>query len=162
VIEEHSEQEELQCSACGALCLPGARHCPSCGSELGMVCLHCGALNAATAQFCQNCGQSFNIVEPILERVTSGRYGWLTRVQQDADSVKELEEKASQARLSAMWEIEAQRREELSQARAERERQQRILVWGSVGIAAAFIAIILITFILLTTHAPAFQDIAFL
>ena len=152
--EENQEEEVFECSECSASYPPDARFCPSCGVEVGIQCPQCGSLDGARAQTGQSCADPLEIVDPLLGRMASGQHGWLANIQHDASDTKEEEEKASQVRLSAMWEIEDQRLNELAQAQAERDRQQRILVWGSVILAAVFLISLLIVLSIAAARSP--------
>jgi len=103
-----------------------------------------------------------DIVDPILGRIAGGQHGWLANIQHDASHVKQTEEKASQARLSVMWAREDQRLKELAQAQAERDRQQRILIWGSVALTAVFIISLLIVLAVTAARPSAHMAVSFL
>lgn len=152
--EEDQKEEVLECSECSASYPPSARFCPGCGVEVGIRCPQCGSLNSARAQTCQACVNPLDIVDPLLGRMAGGQHGWLANIQRDASNTKEEEEEASQVRLSAMWEIEDQRLKELAQAQAERDRQQSILVWGSLILAAVFIVSLLIVLAVAAARSP--------
>jgi len=160
--EEDQKEEVCECSECGASCPPNARFCPGCGVEVGIQCPQCGSLNSARTQICQACRNSLDVVDPILGRMAGGQHGWLANIQRDASDAKQAEEGASQARLSVMWEMEDQRLIELAHAQAERDRQQRILVWGSVVLAAVFIISLLIILAVAVARSPAPLAIPFL
>ncbi len=46
----------VHCNHCGAVILPGAKFCPSCGAQVLQVCPACGSSVAPGSNFCQNCG----------------------------------------------------------------------------------------------------------
>jgi t-SNARE complex subunit (syntaxin) len=94
------------------------------------------------------------ILESLFARVTGTRAEWLRQVREGAPEVKAQEEAASQARLADMWAAEKRRREDLVQARAERDRQQRILVTVTVAIVVVVVVVILVALAIVTLRAP--------
>ena len=49
--------EELVCPTCGALLVPGARFCGSCGAAVEDTCPGCGAPVQSGDRFCASCGR---------------------------------------------------------------------------------------------------------
>jgi len=85
------------------------------------------------------------MLDSLFSRVTGTRADWLRQVREEAPTIKNQEEVASQARLAGMWAADARRREALARARAERDRQQRIIVTVTVAIVALVIVVVLVT-----------------
>ena len=146
--------ETNRCPACGAAHEPDAFYCPSCGDLLVRECPACAAPNPLLARQCVTCGQRLEILDALFSRVALTNTDWLRERRQEAPSVKAEEETASQARIAEMWAIEARRREALAQARAERDRQQRIIVSVAVGVVALAIVAVLVTLALVTRDIP--------
>jgi hypothetical protein len=142
------------CPECGAACDPGARYCPTCGADLVRTCRACGALNPRSARRCMACGQELGTLEALFARVTGERADWLRQVREQAPAIKDQEELASQVRLAEMRAAEGGRREVLAQARAERDRQQRIIVAATVAVVAIVIVVALIAFVITVSGTP--------
>ncbi len=142
------------CPVCGAPCAPDDRHCPSCGTDLVRECPTCGALNPSIARKCLACGQELEILDSLFARVTGTRAQWLREVREGAPAIKAQEEAASESRLAEMWAAETRRREALAQARAERDRQQRIIIAVTASIVILVIIAILIGLTFVTANLP--------
>ena len=54
----------MQCQACGAENLSGARFCEQCGVAMEARCAHCGASVRPGARFCVACGQPLETLAP--------------------------------------------------------------------------------------------------
>lgn len=115
---------------------PLAERCPACGAPLPRACPTCGAHNPLDAPHCTACGQQLEILDTMLERLTTTRGRWLHELQREAPSLKAQAEQESQARLERMWAQERAHREELQRALLERERQQRLLIILAVAAVA--------------------------
>jgi predicted amidophosphoribosyltransferase len=152
-MKENSHSERA-CPFCGATYELGARHCSSCGADLVRECPACGALNALDSGRCLACGQELEILDSLFARVTGRRAEWLRQLREEAPAIKVQQEEASQARLAGMWADETRRREELARARAERDRQQRIIVGVAVGIVAIIVIAILVTLMITMSRTP--------
>ena len=142
------------CPFCGAPHAPDDRRCPSCGAELVRECPACGAPNSLLARRCQACGQRLEILDSLFDRVTGTRADWLLRVREDAPTIKAQEEEASRSRLADMWAAETRRREALMQARAERDRQQRIIMTVTISIVALVVILILVALAIVMSRLP--------
>lgn len=136
--------QEMVCPQCGTPYISGSAYCPSCGFDLVRECRACGAANPYSARVCRICGQNLDILDAVIARAAKQRAEWLREVREEAARIKALEEEASQARMAEMWEAEKQRLEELARARAERDRQQRIIMAIAIGAVALFLLIALI------------------
>ena len=145
---------ERTCPFCGGACELDARHCPSCGADLVRECPACGALNPSVARKCQVCGQVMEILDSLFARVTGTRVDWLRQVREEAPAIKAEQEEASQARLADMWAAEERRREELARARAERDRQQRIIVGVTVAIVTIVVVAVLVALVIAVSRTP--------
>lgn len=144
-----ADPEELTCPNCGETYEPGFRHCPHCGTPLAYECPACGALNPVLARRCSACQQELEILDSLFTRITTQPWGdWQRELRGEANALKEELEAASQAHLARMWETDRQYREELAQARAEQERQQRIIVGVAVGLVALAVLAVLIALLI--------------
>jgi predicted amidophosphoribosyltransferase len=143
------------CPECGAAYEPGTHYCPACGAGLLRECRACGAQNPLTARRCTACGQDLDVLNALFARATGETAHWLHQTREEATAVKARQEAASQARLTEMWAAEQRRREELAQARAERDRQMRIL-WGVVAVLFFIVAVIVIVATILNGQSPRF------
>ncbi len=133
------------CVRCGAAVDPDADVCPSCGAGRYRTCPACGARNALDAPRCAACGQQLEILDAMLERLTTPRARWLHDVQRGAPAVKAEADRASQERLAQLWAEEMERRQELQRALLERERQQRLLTIVAVAAVALALIALLVT-----------------
>lgn len=145
---------ERACLVCGAAYEPDALRCPSCGADLVRECPACGAANSLVTGKCLVCGQEMEILDPLFARVTGTQGDWLRQVREEASTIKARQEAASKARLSGMWAAEMHRREALAQARAERDRQQRIIVAITVAIVVFVIIAVLVALVITTSRTP--------
>jgi len=142
------------CPDCGAACGAGAQYCPTCGADLVRTCPACGARNPRTLQRCMACGHDLVTLDALFERVTGQATDWLREAREQAPAIKAQEESASQARLAEMRSADARRRETLAQARAERDRQQRIVVAVTVFVVALVIVVALISLVTTMRMTP--------
>ena len=143
------------CPECGALFDPKAQYCPACGNDLVRECRSCGAPNSHSAEKCSECGQDLDLLDILFARAAQQRSDWLDEVREDASEIKAQQEAASQAQLAQMWEVERQRRKSLAEARAERDRQQRIIL-TVIGVVVALIVIgVLVSIVLSLSQPPA-------
>ncbi len=140
------------CPACGLPCRISDYQCPRCGAEISRPCPHCGALNPPETTTCLVCRQEVGVLGPLFERVVRRRGDWLDETRTEAERIKAQEEAASQARMAQMWEIEERRLEALARARAERERQHRIL-WAITAVIFLIIVVFIIAMTVLTAHS---------
>lgn len=140
---------ERVCPQCGAVNEQDTRQCVSCGQRLREPCVRCGTLNWVHASHCRSCGALLNVLEHIAARRAETTAERLHRFQAGMPALKQEAERASQARLDAMWAKERARMEALAQARAEQQRQER-LIWT---LAAVGIGIVLITILVLALIA---------
>jgi len=86
-------------------------------------------------------------LDSLFARITGSRADWLREAREESEAIKSQEEEASQSRLADMWAVEERRREALAQARAERDRQQRILVTVAVSIFALILLGLLVALV---------------
>ena len=116
------------CPRCETVNEPGARLCVSCGQKLRAPCVRCGALNPVNASFCHECGAGLDLLEHIAARRAVTDAGRLEQMQSEAARLKEETERASQERMSKFWAQEQARLESLAKAKAEQQRQERLIV----------------------------------
>ena len=131
------------CPRCETVNGPDVRLCVSCGQKLREPCVRCGALNPVNASFCHECGAGLDLLEHIAARRAVTDAGRLEQMQSGAARLKEETERASQERMSKFWALEQARLESLAKAKAEQQRQERlIVVLVSAVLLVAVLAII--------------------
>jgi hypothetical protein len=90
------------------------------------------------------------ILDSLFNRITKRAWGdWQQELRGEANALKAELEEASRAQLAKMWEADKRYREELARARAEQERQQRIMVGIAVGLVTVAVLAVLITLLVL-------------
>src|SRR5512136_1826453 len=137
------------CPRCETVNEPDVCLCVSCGQKLREPCVRCGALNPVNASFCYECGAGLDLLEHIAARRAVTDAGRLLQLQSEAAHIKEESERASQERMSKFWAQEQARLESLARAKAERQRQERLL-W-----ILATSAIVIAVLVLLALGLPA-------
>jgi len=139
---------ERVCPHCETVNEPDARRCVSCGEKLREPCVRCGTLNWVQAPYCQSCGAALDMLEYIAARRAETTEERLRRFYAEMPSVKEEAERGSQARLDRMWAKDRARIEALAKAKAEQQRQER-LIWmiASAAIVMVLIAILVLALI---------------
>jgi t-SNARE complex subunit (syntaxin) len=95
-------------------------------------------------------------LDALFARATGETAHWLRQTREEATTLKSRQEAASQARLAEMWDAEQHRREELRQARAERDRQIRIM-WGIVAVLFLIVVTVVIVAAILNSRSPGFH-----
>ena len=142
---------DIACPNCGHTSLTpqsgGILVCDNCQASYALPereCPSCGAQNPLQAHQCLACGQELDIVDAMFSRLTSSTGDQLRRVREGGVSAKAREEAASEARLAEMWAEEERRRQELAQARAERERQERVMINIALGVVAFIVLVAII------------------
>lgn len=138
-----------ECHRCGTAQESTARRCPTCGVELVRKCPVCGTLNPLDASECLVCQQTLNAVDYMFARLTRNTAAQLRRTRELGIDVKALQEAASKARLDKMWAEEEERQAELAQARAERQRQGRLMITIAIGVAAMMVIAAIVAAIVL-------------
>ena len=141
------------CPRCETVNEPGARLCVSCGEKLREPCVRCGALNWVRAIYCHECGASLDLLEHIAARRAVTTSDRLQQIQSDATHLKAETERASQERMSKFWAQEQVRLESLARAKAEQQRQER-LIWILATLAIAILVIALLASGLATLLRP--------
>jgi RNA polymerase subunit RPABC4/transcription elongation factor Spt4 len=136
------------CLECGEMGAPDARYCPACGAELVRECRACGAVNPSAARQCAACGRNLDMLDALFARVTGEADGWLQEVREEAPVLKAQQEAESQARLTEMWTAEAHRQETLAQARAERDRQERLIITATAVFVALVVIVVLVVVVI--------------
>jgi ribosomal protein L40E len=134
------------CPSCEAINELDARYCASCGEKLREPCARCGALNPVQASHCHQCGAALGVLEHIAARRAESTAERVIRLQASMPPLKEEAERASQERLEKMWTKDRARMEALAKAKAEQERQERLL-WtiAALAIVALVIGIVALT-----------------
>ena len=134
---------ERVCPRCETVNPMDARLCVSCGEKLREPCVRCGALNLMKASYCHECGASLDLLEHIAARRAVTDASRLQQMQTEATRVKEEAERASQERMSKFWAQEQARLESLAKAKAEQQRQERLIVlFVSAVVLVAVLAVI--------------------
>ena len=116
------------CPRCETVNEPDVRLCVSCGQKLREPCVRCGALNLVNAAHCHECGAGLDLLEHIAARRAVTDAGRLQQIQSEAARLKQETERASQERMSKFWAQEQARLESLAKAKAEQQRQERLIV----------------------------------
>ncbi len=133
---------ERVCPRCETVNELDARLCVSCGAKLREPCVRCGALNPAKAAYCHECGARLDLLEHIAARRAVSDADRLQQLQSEATRIKEDTERASQERMSKFWAQEQTRLQSLATAKAEQQRQER-LMWILASAAVIVVVIIL-------------------
>ena len=144
---------ESQCPRCGTTYEPGDRQCLSCGAILTRDCPLCGNHNPLTAPHCVVCGQVLDASEAVFARLSTKTPDQLRKLRRTGAQIKLEEERASEARLAAMWAEEERLREEQVRARARREHQERVMVAVTIGVVAVAVSIVIII-VLISSRTP--------
>jgi len=152
---------EIKCPNCGHTSFTPNQdgilicdHCQAGRSQPERECPSCGALNPLQARKCLACGQELAIVDAMFTRLTRTTSDQLRHVRESGVSAREREDAASEERLAKMWDEEDRRRQALAQARAERDRQERVMVTVALGVVAFVIVVAIIVAIIATSGAP--------
>ena len=144
---------ERVCPRCETVNPTDARVCVSCGEKLRESCVRCGALNPVQASYCRECGAALDLLEHIAARRALTDANRLQQIQSEATRVKEETERASQERMSAFWAQEQARLAALAKAKAEQQRQER-LIWILTTSAVVILVIVLLALGLTTLLRP--------
>ena len=135
---------ERVCPRCETINEPDARLCVSCGQKLREPCVRCGALNPVNVSYCHECGASLDLLEHIAARRSVTDAERLQQMQSEATRLKEETERASQERMSKFWAQEQARLESLAKAKAEQQRQER-LIWILATSTVVILVVVLLT-----------------
>jgi len=146
----------VECDRCGTAYKLTTRRCPTCGAALVCECPVCGTLNPLMAIKCLVCQQTLDAVDQMFARLTRSTTAQLHRTRELGADIKDLEEAASEARLAKMWAEEEERRAELAQARAERQRQERLMITIAIGVVAIIVITAIVAAIVLGGGAATF------
>lgn len=146
----------VQCDRCGTGHELPARRCPTCGAELFRECPVCGTLNPLQAAQCLVCQQTLDAVDQMFARLTRSTTAQLRRTRELGADIKDLEEAASEARLAKMWAAEEEMQAELARARAECQRQERLMITVAIGVAAIIVITAILAAIVLGGDAATF------
>ena len=133
---------ERVCPRCETVNELDARLCVSCGEKLREPCVRCGALNPVNATYCHECGAGLDLLEHIAARRAVSDADRLQQLQSEATRIKEDAERASQERMSKFWAQEQTRLQSLATAKAEQQRQER-LMWILATAAVIVLVIVL-------------------
>jgi ribosomal protein L40E len=134
---------ERVCPRCETVNELDARLCVSCGEKLREPCVRCGALNAVNASYCHECGAGLDLLEHLAARRAVSDADRLQQLQSEATRIKEDTERASQERMSKFWAQEQTRLQSLAKAKAEQQRQER-LIWILATCAVIILVIVLV------------------
>ncbi len=137
------------CPECGHYNDDGeGRHCSECGSRIVRDCPACGADNWVLADHCVQCGRNMDLIDQMARRWQKTTQDRLYEQRAAVVSLKEQEERASQARMAEFMETERRRQEALAQAQAaQRERERQLYLVGGLMVLA-FVIIIILTLLL--------------
>jgi hypothetical protein len=137
------------CPRCGHYGAPGDHHCTLCGARILRDCPACGVDNWMLARYCVECGRNLDLVERMAQRWQKTTQQRLYERQAAMISLKEGEERASQARMAELMEAERKRQEALAEARAlQRQRDRQLYVLA--GVSIVLVVVIIVMLLLLT------------
>lgn len=130
----------FRCTVCGSTSLisnpDGTLTCTRCGADheiVGRQCPACSTTNPPEAEYCERCGRILDLVGFVLRRCwPTATQERLERFRTEVARLKEETEAASQERLRRWWAEEEERRRALAAAQAERDRQERRLLLGTL------------------------------
>ncbi len=154
---------QVECNACGSQLILRGHVCPYCGTYhekvvsfcrqcgAGLIrrCPHCETVNWIGDEYCAECGAVLDILELVVQRHNLDTQARLYRRMEEAISLKEMENAASETRMARFVEEDRRRFAEIQRRRAaqlEQERKQLIAVavFGSVFVIIMIIVALVI------------------
>lgn len=136
------------CPGCGHYNETGVRHCVRCGFSLIRDCPTCSTDNWVLAEHCTRCGRDLDLIERLASRWQRTTQDRLYERQTAVAALKEQEERASQARMAQLMDVEQRRQEALARAKArQRERDRQIYTWMIVAFVV-FVVVVLVIILL--------------
>lgn len=136
------------CPGCGHYNEAGVRHCVRCGLSLVRDCPACGADNWVLAEHCTRCGRDLDLIERLASRWQQTTQERLYERRTAVAELKEQEERASQARMAGLMDVERRRQEALARARVERRERDRQVYTLVVVAFVIFVVVVLVTLLL--------------
>lgn len=108
--------------------------CQQCGESINRVCRQCHTANWGGDEACANCGTSLDIFELMYSHSSKATAERLQRQMKEAAAFKKAEEEASRKRMEEMQAIERERQAEIYRRRQKRQREERIMLYFTLGI----------------------------
>ena len=146
-LDVHDYSQSISCPLCeydfvlyGRTC-PNCYHyheketavCQQCGESINRVCRQCHTANWGGADECSKCGASLDIFERMAITTTNR----LAQQMNDAAAFKKTETEASHKRMEAMQALERERQAEIHQRLQKRQKEERTMLFLTVGILLA-------------------------
>ena len=146
-LEVHDYRQLIACPLCdyefvlyGRTC-PNCYHyyekdtavCYQCGESINRVCRQCHTANWGGADECGSCGASLDI----FERIAITTNDRLARQMDEAAAFKKTEAEASRKRMDEMQAIERERQTEIYHRQQKRQKEERTMLFMTVGILLA-------------------------
>jgi len=138
------------CPRCETVNEVEALACTGCGEKLKEACPRCGTFNWLQAPHCRQCGAALDLLEHIAARHAETTANRIVRQQSEMNALKAEAERASQARLQAMWARDNARLEAMDRDQARQQRQERLL-WI---IATTAVVLLLLCVLVASLLAP--------
>lgn len=141
--------DQARCPACTAPDLEinakGRFFCLYCGSQFVNRCPSCNHENAASAENCVRCGEPLTTVAAVLGRHEfPGPPLWLRQTRSRANSLKELEEHASESRMAALKGVDDRRKERIAISEAKQRIKDRQVVRILFLSAGMFLVVVVV------------------
>ncbi|HOU14388.1 MAG TPA: zinc ribbon domain-containing protein [Anaerolineae bacterium] len=136
------------CPYCGAYHEQEAGFCRKCGAGLTRRCPKCSTINWIGDEYCVNCGAPLDILELIVQRHTQGTAGRLYQQMDEAQTIKEMEMAASQARMNRMLAEEREHQAAIRRRLLEQRRREKKVLTIVLGVAAVLVIIIIVVALL--------------
>jgi predicted nucleic acid-binding Zn ribbon protein/uncharacterized protein YbaR (Trm112 family) len=157
-LDVHDYRQSISCPLCDYAFVLYGRTCPNCyhyheketavchqcGESINRVCRQCHTANWGGADNCGSCGASLDI----FERITITTTNRLAQQMSEAAAFKKTEAEASQKRMDEMQAIERERQAEIYHRQQKRQKEERTLMYLTVGILLAVSVIAVFYFIL--------------
>jgi uncharacterized OB-fold protein len=129
------------CPHCGRVNDDGASACSQCGESLTVPCAGCGRVNWSGVELCTECGRELDPLVHAFRPVNASFDARRQNLVQNVSSIREKEERESQARLNILKGAD-QRRMQRSVELAERARKRDQRIITGVGIALLVFAVL--------------------
>lgn len=139
-----SPREEILCSTCGISNPADARRCKNCGLMLGKLCVVCNHLNPPGTEFCLECACPLDTLSSVTSRMGEGKRVSDALREKKLISSKSTDMLYMQHERERLDQMERERLAELAAQKAQSNKQQTILVVGSLVFALVVVALIIV------------------